>query len=450
MTEAAERMRFRAHLAGASVLLALAIWLSSGTMSPYAATYSFPIVSRPCGYLLNVDDPHHKAVFQMLDGQPRARWERSVVLRRLLFPIFAYPFMKAGGYLTGGFVASLLWQLGGLCALAWHLRRRHGEAAAIAGSWLLAVYPGITYWAALPYAYVAIVPASIVLFILVEHLDERRGKAPAAAIAAAMGLLFTAYDLAPFFGMATVFLLLARRRFPDLAVAIPAMAAAPLASLLLLKLVFHAPITNPNTAIYASVLRAYLHPPGLGVWLHTVADLPLLIVDNFLFSNMLFLPVGFLMVAALTVRRLSPTEGALGAAVALVFLFNNLAPPYPGYWQMRGIFIPRIYQPLGVALLVYCARAIADRRSLSPARGHLLLAAALFVFIGNASVAFGPIAHVPWASTVYHFFYRHASPTKMDENLARYGRRPLGFCDRTFDRDPDREADGPSVAGAHR
>jgi hypothetical protein len=424
------RAGFRTQVAGAALLLTLAVWLSSGTMAPYASTYAFSTATRPCGYLVNIDQPQHEAVFQMLDGQPRERWERSVVLRRLLFPLVAYPLMKLGGYLAGGFVASLLWQLGGLVALALHLRRRHGEAAGIAGSWLYATYPGLTYWAGLPYAYVAIVPASVALFILLGRLDEQRRPVATAAIALAMGLLFTAYDLAPFFGLGAVFLLLARRRYLEVPLAVAAMAAAPLASLLLLKIAFAAPLANPNTAIYGIVFRAYLHPPGLGAWLRGVVDLPVVLVENFLFSNMLFLPLGFLVVAALTVRRLDPAEAAVTAAVTLVFLFNNLAPPYEGRWQMRGDFIPRLYQPLFVVLLVYCARAFGDWRSLPGARGRLLQSAALFVLVGNATVVFGPAARVPWAGTIYHLFYRHSPASTMDENLARYGRRPLGFCDR--------------------
>lgn len=416
-------------MAAAALLLTLAVWLSSGTMAPYASTYAFSTATRPCGYLVNIDQPHHEAVYQMLDGQPRARWEKSVVLRRLLFPLLAYPFMKLGGYLAGGFVASLLCQLGGLLALAVHLRRRHGEAAAVAGSWLYATYPGITYWAGLPYAYVAIVPASVALYILLVRLDEQRRPLATAGIAGVMGLLFTAYDLAAFFGVAAVFLLLARRRYLEIPLAVAAMAAAPLASLLLLKLAFAAPLANPNTAIYGVVFRAYLHPPGLGAWLRSVVDLPLVLLENFLFSNMLFLPLGFLLVAAITARRLGPSEAALAAAVALVFLFNNLAPPYEGRWQMRGDFIPRLYQPIFVMLLVYCARALGDRRALSPARARLVKAAALFVLVGNATVIFGPVARVPWAGTIYHLFYRHSPAATMDENLARYGRRPLGFCD---------------------
>jgi hypothetical protein len=421
-------MRFRAHLAGASAVLALAVWLSSGTMAPYAATFVYPIVTAPCGYLVNVDQPHHEGVFQMLDGQPPERWQHSLVLRRLLFPLWAYPFMKVGGFAAGGFVASLLAQLTALWLLALHLRRRWGEPAAIAGTWLLAVYPGITYWAALPYAYVAIVPASIGLFILLAQIDGRRGWRRIIGPAAAMGLLFTAYDLAPYFGLAALGVLVRRRRFAELPVAIVGMALAPAASLLLLRLVFHAPLSNGNTAIYGTVLRAYLHPPAVGVWLGGLADFPSVLLGNFLFSNLMFLPVLFAAVVAITRQRPTLVEGTIMGAVALVFLFNNLAPPYQGRWQMRGDFIPRLYQPIFVALLVYCARAVGDGVTKPGGKRILLVALTALTVLANASVAFGPVARVPWAGTVYQAFYQHSPPGTLDENLARYGRRPLGFC----------------------
>jgi hypothetical protein len=421
-------MRFRAHLAGASALLVLAVWLSSGTMAPYASTWAYPIVTEPCGYLVNIDHPQHEAVFQMLDGQPPERWQRSLVLRRLLFPLFAYPFMKAAGFEIGGFLASLLCQLAALWMLALHLRRRWGEPAALCGMWMLAVYPGITYWASLPYAYAAIVPASIGLFILLTRLEERRGFRAVAGLSMAMGLLFTAYDLAPYFGVAALLVLSKRRRFTDLAVATAGMALAPLCSLLLLKLAFHAPLTNTNTAIYGTVIRAYLHPPAAGVWLRSLVDFPIVLLGNFLFSNMVFLPALFLLVVAITRRRPTLVESSVMVAVALVFLFNNLAPPYVGRWQMRGDFIPRLYQPIFVALLVYCARAVGDRKAMPRPKAVLLVAAAALVFVANASIAFGPIARVPWAGNIYQSFYQHAPPGTMEEMLARHGRRPLGFC----------------------
>jgi hypothetical protein len=420
--------RADAHLVGASVLLALAIWLSSGTMAPYASTFYRPIVSKPCQYLYNVDHPLHEAAFWMLDGQPPERWQSSIVLRRILFPLLAYPLMKVAGFEVGGFVASLLCHLAAMAALALFLRRRYGDGAATAGVWLLAVYPGITYWAALPYANAAIVPASIALYILLASLEKEVGLGATALRCAAMGLLFTAYDLAPFFGVAALLVLFRRRRFAHLPVAAVCMAAAPLVTGLILKLAFHVAWTNRNTAAYGIVAAAYLHPPALGVWARSLSDFPLVAMANFFFSNFLFLPVLFLAVVVITQRSLTLPEGALLVAVAAVFLFNNLAPPYVAHWQMRGFFIPRLYQPLFVGLLVYVARALGDRRALPPFKAHLLLAVSVLALAANASIAFGPIVRSGWAGPIYQHFYPHSGVQAMDDNLAKYGRRPLGFC----------------------
>lgn len=427
--------RLRIHIAAAAALLALAVWLSSGTMAPVASTFFAPVVSQPCGYLYNVDHPLHEAAFQMLDGQPRERWESSIVLRRILFPLLAYPFMKVGGYEVGGFVASLLVQVVALVGLAAFLRRRHGEDAAIAGAWLLASYPGITYWAGLPYAYVAIVPASIGLFALLLRLDERTGARATLATSALMGVLFTAYDLLPFFGVAGLLLLARRRRFAELPLALAGFAAAPLVVTLVFQHALHVGWTNKNTAIYSIIARSYLHPPALTVWLDAISGVVPVFAANYLYANLVFLPVLFL--AALIVTRRPPerAEGALLLAGLGIFLFNNLAPPYVGRWQMRGLFIPRLYQPVFVALLVYCARSLAAWRTLPVLKARLLLAVAAFAFAGNLTVTFGPVAKVPWSDYVYHRFYLHSGPGEMEHQLALHGRRPLGFCRAPAQRD---------------
>jgi hypothetical protein len=418
-------------------VLSLAIWLASGTLAPYAATFFRPIVSSPCGYLYNVDHPQHEAAFLMLDGAPPERWQGSLVLRRLLFPLIAYPFMKLGGFEVGGFVASLACQLAALLALARHLRRRHGEDAARVGIWLTALYPGITYWAALPYAYVTIVPASIALFILLANLDDRlaelgrrRAIGLVAGRAAAMGVFFTAYDLVPFFGLAALILLARRRRWLEMPGAVAGMAAAPLLVSLLLAWRFHVGWTNTNTAIYSTVLGAYLHPPALMSWARAVADVPLVLVENFFFSNMVFLPAAFVVLLAITRLPPSRVEAALLVAVGLVFLFNNLAPPDPGRWQMRGDFISRLYQPVFVALVVYVARAVASAGALPRPKPALAFGVAVLAIAANATVAFGPIARLPWAGPIYAGFYLHSPPGTMDAVLAAHGRRPLGFCRR--------------------
>ena len=79
---------------------------------------------------------------------------------------------------------------------------------------------------------------------------------------------------------------------------------------------------------------------------------------NYLFSNMLFLPALFLIHLAITRLRLTLVEGAVAIAVALVFLFNNLAPPYSDPYQMRGDYVPRLYQPVFIVFIIYVARVM--------------------------------------------------------------------------------------------
>jgi hypothetical protein len=126
--------------------------------------------------------------------------------------------------------------------------------------------------------------------------------------------------------------------------------------------------------------------------------------------------------------RPSAIEGALAIAIGLVFAFNNLAPPYPETYQLRGDYIPRIYQPLGVALIVYCARVVGGLNTPDRAKAAIVKTVFALAMAANLSVAFGPIARVPWAGRVYQRFYMHAFVETMDINLARHGRRPLGFC----------------------
>ena len=88
----------------------------------------------------------------------------------------------------------------------------------------------------------------------------------------------------------------------------------------------------------------------------------------------------------------------------------------------------RIYQPLGAALIIYVARVIAAPDTLDLAKARFLKAVLALALAANASVAFGPIARVPWAGRVYQTFYRHSFFDTMDVNLAQHGRRPLWFC----------------------
>jgi hypothetical protein len=156
-------------------------------------------------------------------------------------------------------------------------------------------------------------------------------------------------------------------------------------------------------------------------WWHNVKEAPRILVANYFYSNFIFLPALFL-VAITTKTKIRISEAALLLMALVLFLFNNLAPPYEG-WQMRGYWIPRIYQPILGALLFYVCRAVTSARS-----ARWMAIATLVAILANASVAFGPIARVPWTGLVYQRFYRHADAGALDRNLSKYGRRPLGVC----------------------
>src|SRR5205809_2579853 len=120
---------FITWLIGACLFVAIGVWLSSGTMAPYASTQEHPFIIKPCNYLVNSDHPHFLATFYMLDGQPREKWAFSVILRRTLFPLLAYGPMKMWGFLIGGVVTSLVMQVAAFAGFVIYVHRRIGQTA---------------------------------------------------------------------------------------------------------------------------------------------------------------------------------------------------------------------------------------------------------------------------------------------------------------------------------
>lgn len=407
--------------------MACAVWLSSGTLSPYVQLTT-PLVTEPCHYLLNVDHEQNVAGSLFLEGADRSRWASSPVIRRILYPVLAYPFVALAGLLTGGLLCNILMTAAAMFSFGRFVEKRYGPAAGIAVVWLLATYPGITYWAGLPYAYAAIVPVSLFAAMLLYRMDSATRLREIAVMGLLLGILLLAYDLAPFFVPAAMLLLVRKRKWLFAAM-VAALSVAPSAAVVaLLSRAGLSPV-NENTHIYVRILMAYRHPgirnPGLGAWFAYLEQLPSVFVANYFDSNFFFLPL-LGIVAVLLVRRnsIGPVEGAILCAVLAVFLFNNVSPPYYG-WQLRGVWIARLYQPVFVVLLLCIARGIS---SAGPGLRRTLTAAIMFTVVANATVAFGPAVKNPMALYLHYRFYRHAPPETFAENLAFYGRRPLGVC----------------------
>ncbi len=424
--------RFRVHAVAASIVLLMAIWLSTGTMAPYGATLRHPAVLEPCHYLVNVDHEQFAAPFRMMHGDDFDTWGFSVVLRRLLFPILALPLVNVMGFLVGGVITSMAIHVFALIGFSTWVLRRIGESAAVTMLWLLATYPGVTYWAGLPYSYVIIVPGSLACMMLLYRLDAAPNWGEIAIPSLFLGVIFLGYDLLPFFGPATLLVLLRRRRWlwmfgAGIAMVLPSLLVAALFILL------GVPLVNSNTITYLLVLSAYFHPADMAQWGRDVVALPGVFISNFLFGNFVVLPVLFCGALIVAWRRrlliVEKSDTALLIASAALFLFNNVAPPYYG-WQLRGAWMARLYQPVFPVFLLVIARV-----SQRAAAERTWRAAVALSILANGSIAFGPVLLNPIAAHVYQRFYSHSPPEAMLVNLRRFGRRPLGVCRTAHDWD---------------
>jgi len=422
--------------AGAVALLLVLAWLSSGTLAPYGVTSDLAMALAPCGYVVSTDHGHFLGAHLMLDGAPRAMWAWSVVLRRALYPLLSFPFVKGLGFELGGFLFNLLATAAAAFSFLAFLRRRAGERATAWTGLLLACYPGIHYWIGLPYCYAAIVPASLLIVMALwrlEELDASRGRT-VLGLALSIGVLFLAYDLMPFFAPAAVVVTWRRTRRPWLVAAVTALLLLPtVAWLTAMSTIYGVAVINDNSSLYGTVLRAWLSPVDLGAWWRLLADAPHGLLVNFLASNFFALPLLWLALLAVAgggqSRRLLDFEVVVLLATLGLWALNNLAPPYPGKWQLRGDFIPRLYQPVFAVMLTSMARALQrTEASQQPGRRWGARGAVVAAALAGAAVVAGPWLFQGYTSQVYAAFYRHAAPEVMGRNLDVVGRRPLGFC----------------------
>jgi hypothetical protein len=160
-----------------------------------------------------------------------------------------------------------------------------------------------------------------------------------------------------------------------------------------------------------------------------LAEVPYVFIESFFAGNFYMLPTLFLLAIVISWARfdrvhIDRVEGAILASMAAFFLFLNLAPPYPS-WQMRGIWIPRLYQPAFVPFILYVARIAG---SVTGNTRRLLQVGVVGCALANGAVVLGPLLAWSPGIAVYAVFYKHAPIDMMQKNLAVYGRRPLGFC----------------------
>lgn len=417
----------QATLSLAALVMCLGMWLCSGTMSLYGATTPQSSLTGPCQYVVNIDHMHFEATYRMLQGQDLGQWGFSLVLRRILYPLLAYPFMRLMGYMEGGFLANLALALAALYGWAVFLGRRVGERGALGGAWLLATYPGLAYWGGLPYSYAIIVPACLGGFMLLEALSREERPLRVALYSLLLGVLSLGYDLLPFFAPAALGLVWWRcRRLASMGLCLAGL-VLPGALLLALMEALGVPAGSQNAQQPLAIGLSYFRVRDWPAWLELLRQVPGVLAGNFLASNFYVLPLLFL-IAALTNRgrrrvAWQPAEKALLLGLLAVFLFNNLAPPH-NFGTFRGEYAARFYQAGLAALLYFLAR----RLQASPPRSWLawLCAAAI---LANAALVAGPWLRLTLASQVHWRFYRHAPDGDyLTRALDNMGRRPLGLC----------------------
>ncbi len=418
------------HLALASLLMVLAMWANSGTLAPLAATQIKPFVwqgAGGCDYLGSIDHQHFEATFWLLDGDGSWKWSFSLVLRRILQPLIAYPFIKVWGFMEGGFLANVLIHLAMIVSWAAWLRRRAGERGALWALYGLALYPGVYYWSSLPYSYAFLVPGSIWAFMALWELGLAESPRRMLLMCAVLGGLFLGYDLWPFYLPAAPLLILWRtRRLGPTVLSLPLLILPTAVMIALLSAIggYSAPVKEGHEPL--AVFGSFLGQIDLPLWWRLVKESPWVLWQTYFFGNYVFLPTLFLLLLWEGRRRagvrMAPAELCLIVALLAVFLFNNLAPPYKG-WQFRGDMYVRFYQPLLALLLFYLARVM---QASSP-RSWLVWPAAAALVLG-AWVTFGPVLNLPESGYLHWRFGRDGSLGMFDKNLAHYGRRPLGVC----------------------
>ena len=424
--------RWRRHALGAVLLFSVGLYCNTGTLAPYAIT-SWPYVDKETGYLYNTDHTHFRALFYFVDGRDRGKWDHALLLRRILFPVLAWPLMKLAGFKAGGALAAMLFNVAGLAAGIYLLWRRIGERGAIFAGWILALYPGAGYWGGLPYPYALIFPCSLLLTCGLLYLGEAKGGR-LVALSLAMGLAYLGYDLAPFFLPTSLLLLFWYRRWGAALVSF-GLQLLPLALwLLFLTRSLDQPLKNSNSGVYWVVFTSYFHGPPLVEWWSQVSNIGEVGLDVFFGANFIFLPALFLAVVALnplTSRiRLLPAETALLLVTLGLFLFNNLAPAYGGTWEMHGAWIARLYQPVFPVLVLFAARWWQALPPVGPVLRRLISGTLVAAVAGNALIMFGPVLNNPWkiSEAAFYRFYNHTDIHSVYEGCLRdFGRRPLGF-----------------------
>lgn len=429
MCELSQR-RYWWSLGISAVVLLGGLWVNTGSLAPYATSCRWTEFDERCGYVYNIDHGQFVATYDMLAGGERGAYEWSVVLRRILYPLVCYPFMKWLGFETGGLLVNVVVTLFVFVFFVSFLRKQFGEYAALAGMWLGATFPGIFYFSGLPYCYAMIAPLCLVMLVVLRAAWMRSDVRSLLGGAAVIGVLSTGYDFLVLFGAAYGLVLLLKRRYR---LWVPAAFLLVLPSVLVglvLKYHYKVDLLNENTQMYGNLFSGFKGDINYARWFSLIAQYPGILVDNVFASGFFFLPGLFLVVLAVNWRlrlvRLEATELILLCILLAMHALNNLVPPYGG-WSLRGVGMARLYEPFAFVALLFVARyyqrlalcAPEERRRAGyvPQMGILVATVLL-----NASVVFGGLWDNPLTAHTCYRFYRHSPEDTWARNVSLYGK----------------------------
>ncbi len=414
-------------------ILLVQMYLNTGTLSAYAATMEKPTVYG--GYYVNYDWAQYVANYKFINGADHLEWERGMVLRRVLLYIVGFPFFKLFGFFLGSMITILLCIFGALLFFFRFIEKEFGSQATKVAMVLLCSYSGIMYWIGSPFAQNLIVPLCLGIYFLLFKMKDGSFKFNISALFI-IGILFTGYDLLPLFAPGILLFILFNKsqsiKIRILLIPIAIFAFVVPIFLIRLWLQFRgADLKYGNDDTYRIIINAYLNIFNqIPTWWARVKLVPDTLYHCYFDSNFFALPILFLVCwiggRFILKFKMNLIERCLLVSILILFLFNNMAPPYQGEWQMWGDWIARIYQAVFIVYLMYIVRLSAHIYS---QKRYSIIFTTLVVLtcFFNVLVNTGGLYASPLTGYIYGKLYKHGSPNSYILNIKYYGARPLGF-----------------------
>lgn len=404
------------------------MYLNTGTLSAYAVTIDDPMIRD--GHIVNYDYLHHECNYNFIIGSNNETWVNGWILRRELFFIIAFPFFKLFGFYYGGIITAFVVTIFSYFIFIKFIVKTFGVQQAYVGMALFVSYPGIMYWIGSPFAHTMIVPCSCIIYILLWKMNETILLKKQLVYLSIVAILFTAYDLFVFFYPAILLIYFVKRQWIAFFCSFPIMILPQLLIIFWIKYQGVDHLVDNNSGVYATIINSYLHPGDLSLWWSSIKKVPNVLINNFTGSNFLFLPSLFLIIlpwAFVKKFQMNRVEVFVLLSALLVFLFNNLAPPYIAYFSMQGKWIARIYQPIFIILIMFIVRFSVVAFKSNKMVKNIFVSLICLCFIGNTIINFGGCFKSKFTQWTWFNFYQHSSPSAMINNLNKYGVKPMGF-----------------------